>query len=482
MSAAARPVVAVVGGGITGLAAAWELRQGEEAPDVVVLDGEERLGGRIETVSLAGHPVDTGPDAFLTRNPAAEQLCRELGLGDELIAPAAGAASVYVRGQLLPLPSGLVLGIPTDLGALRRSGVLSRRGVLRVAADLVLPGHALPDGDPSLTEVIAPRIGEEALRVLVEPLIGGINAGSADHLSLAAVAPQVAGPLAGRHSLLRALRPRATAGAAGPRGAGGEDGAGGKPLFLGLAGGLGTLVDRLAERLTAAGVRLRTGTPVSKIRQEGERYVLDAGGGEERADLVVLAVPAHAAAALVAGLAGAAAADLAEIGHASVALVTLVWPANVAGALTGSGFLVPRAEGLLLTAATYTSVKWPRSSVPGRLVLRGSFGHAGDDRIEGLTDAELVARARQEIAGVLDIDELPLTSLVRRFPRSFPQYEPGHLARVARIRDQLAGSHPHVALAGAAYDGIGIPACVAGGRRAAATVLARFGATAPASR
>jgi protoporphyrinogen/coproporphyrinogen III oxidase len=483
-----RPLVAVVGAGISGLSAAWALvRERDRPPRVLVLEGSERAGGRIETVHFLGRPLDTGPDAFITRSPAAEGLCRELGLGEELIAPASGEAHLYLRGRLRPLPKGLFLGIPTDLRTLRSSRLLSTPGLLRVAADLVLPGRALPSGadaDPSVSEVIGRRIGGEALRVLVEPLVGGINAGATDHLSLVSALPQVAGILEGRHSLVRAARSAMAKRPAasrtpdhGDRGPSSDAPAAPKPVFLGLAGGLGTLVDRLVDVLTERGVELRLGQAVGALTATSDGYELGFGEGTtEHADAVILAIPAYEASKLLGALSPAAAGELAGVAYSSVALVTLVWPANAAGEglPAGTGFLVPRSERTLVTACTFTSAKWPRSSVPGRLVLRASAGRAGDDRIAGLSDAELLARVRQELARILGITEHPLSSMIRRFPDSFAQYEPGHQARVTRVREALAAAG-RVAVAGAAFDGIGIPACVASGERAARDVLAGLG-------
>ncbi len=462
-------MIAVVGGGITGLAAAWELARSPGAPAVVVLESSGRFGGRIETVRFAGLPVDAGPDAFVTRSPAAEELCREVGLGDDLIAPASAAATLYVRGSLRPLPKGLVLGVPTDRRALRRSGLLSLRGRLRVAADLVLPRTTAGD-DPSVAAVVGARVGPEALAVLVEPIIGGINAGTVDRLSLRSVAPQVAAAARAHRSLIRGLRMSA----APPMGADGP-----RPVFLGLAGGLGTLVDRLVEQLGAAGVELATERAVTGLRATGGGYALEMAGGATRdVDGIVVALPAPAAAPLFGDLAPAVASDLGSIAYASVALVTLAWPATAApaGTLAGSGFLVPRASGHLLTACTFTSVKWPRSTVPGRIVVRASVGRAEDERGSQLTDGELVVRVREELAAILGITQQPLDILLRRFPGAFPQYEPGHEARAARIRAALE-AQAAVTVAGAALDGIGIPACIASGRKAATDVLAALAAT-----
>jgi oxygen-dependent protoporphyrinogen oxidase len=468
-----RPTVAVLGGGITGLAAAWELVSDPgRAPRVIVLEAGERFGGRLGTVQFAGLPVDTGGDAFITRQPEAEALSRQLGLGDELIAPATSEASVWVRGRLRRLPSGLVLGVPTDLLALARSGVVSPAGVARAAADLVLPRDGLPPGDPSVAEVLGPRLGREVLECLIEPLVGGINAGRAEALSFAAVTPQLAAALDGHRSVVRALsRQRRAPPGGGPL----------KPAFLGLARGLGSLVERLTDGLAAAGVELCTGFRLDTVVAGDGRYRVSSGESAVEADALIVALPAPAASTALAGIAPVAAAELARIKYASVSLVTLTWPASdlpyrppdraVPGGrnLPGSGFLVPRAGGLLMTACTFTSSKWPHSSVPGRVVVRASVGHAGDDRARLLTEPELITRVREELALILGITADPLASMVRRHEDSFPQYEPGHPARVGRVREALAG-HRRVAIAGASLDGIGIPACIASGRRAAVAV------------
>lgn len=517
MTRTKRPTVAVLGGGITGLAAAWALVRdagplagGDEralAPHVIVLEASERFGGRLGTVRFAGLPVDTGGDAFITRQPAAEALCRELGLGDELVPPATSEASVWVRGKLRRLPSGLALGVPTDLLALARSGIVSPAGVVRAAADLVLPRHpqrvrqasepgdGVPASDPSVADVLGSRLGREVLECLVEPLVGGINAGSVARLSFAAVAPQLAAALDGQRSAVRALsRQRRES----------RSGGSNRPAFLGLTSGLESLVERLVEGLAAADVDLCTGWEVDAVVAGDDRYRVVSGDKSVEADGLIVALPGPAASAALTAVSPAAAAELARISYASVSLVTLTWsaselpyrppsrtghhnlreglsrrPQDPGGQnLPGSGFLVPRSEGLLMTACTFTSSKWPHSSVPGRVVVRASVGHAGDDRALLLTDSELITRVREELALILGITADPLASMVCRHESSFPQYEPGHLARVEQIRKVLVDL-PRVAIAGATLDGIGIPACIASGQRAAAAVATALSDSSP---
>lgn len=414
--------VAVVGGGIAGMAAAWEARR--LGHDVVLHEAGDRLGGKLRTSPFCGVPVDEGPDAFLARVPHAVDLCKELGLADQLVAPAEGKAFVWTRGRLRPLPAGLVLGVPTDLVGLARSGILSPAGVLRAGLDLVLPRTRFDD-DPSVAEVVSRRFGREASERLVEPLVGGINAGRADRLSLASTAPQLAD--ATRHrSLLLGLRGTA----------GSLDG----PVFNSLRGGMGVLADRFAAALVEAGVDVRLGSTVSALPD---------------ADRVVVALPAGAGAALLDNE------DLAAIAHASVALVTLAYRG---AAPAGSGFLVPRVDGRLMTACSFASNKWPHwSPGPGTMVLRVSAGRAGDDRAMALDDDALVAALHQELGEALDLSAAPVEARVTRWVDGFPQYEPGHARRVARIEAALP---PHVRMAGAALYGVGIPACIASGRAA----------------
>jgi oxygen-dependent protoporphyrinogen oxidase len=460
-----------VGGGISGLAAAFEMCAGTPPdlavrPEVVVYEESDRLGGRIETTTFADTTIDTGPDSFITRRPAAAELCRQVGLADDLVAPAVSGALVYARGALHPLPERTVLGVPTDLRSLARSGVLTWRGLLRVGADLVLPAtkrDPTPGDDPSVAAVLRPRIGGEALALLVDPLIGGINAGASTNLSLRAVAPQIAEATAGGgSSIVRALRSAAR----GVPAAGGDQ----APIFAGMAGGLGRLVQALEEHLLAAGAQIELRAGISALRRVSDRYELVHARGSDLVDGLVLCLPAQAMAGSLAEVAPDAALELGRIRHASVVLVTLSFdPLSVPAG--GTGILVPRPFRDVVSAVTFTSLKWPRSSAGGAVIVRASVGSIDDERAVGLGDTDLVVRVREDLRRVTGIDTEPRDVLIRRFPSSFPQYEPGHLARVAAVRSGLERL-PGVAIAGAACDGIGIPACVESGRRQAAAVLA----------
>ncbi len=448
-----RPRVAVVGGGITGLATAWFLRE----VDVVLLEAGDRLGGKIATAQMAGVPVERGPDTFLARVPEATDLCRAVGLGDALVPPATGKAYVWTRGRLRPLPDGQVLGVPTAAGPLLRSGVVSPGGMARAALDLVLPRRPLGP-DPSVADVVGSRLGGEVLDRLVDPLVGGIHAGRSDRLSLAATAPPLAAAAASSRSLVLGLRPQREAAAA-------DDG----PVFLGVAGGLERLIARLREEL--ATVDVRTGAVVRSIQADGDGWRLS--GTEVRADAVVVTTPAFAAAELVRDVCPAAATELDAVGYASVAVTTLGYrPSALRRDLDGSGFLVPRVDGRLMTACTWSTSKWPELQRGGLVLLRPSAGRFGDERAFELDDGELVERLHGELAEAVGVTEAPVESLVTRWLRGFPQYEPGHTARVGRIEAALASAMPGVVVAGAAYRGLGIAACVRQAQEGAAAVLA----------
>jgi oxygen-dependent protoporphyrinogen oxidase len=475
-------VIAVVGGGIAGMAAAWELVQSAEPARVVVLEGSERLGGKIQAATVAGVTVDTGPDAFLARRPEAVALCGEIGIADELVPPGSRRAYVWSRGRLRALPDGLALGIPTRLGPVVRSGILSPAGLVRAGVDLLgLPRRRAPGGgatatgagdDRSIGDIVADRLGREVVDRLVDPLVGGIHAGPVSAMSAAAVFPLLLEAWARGGSLFRALRavapPPAPAHAA--------------PVFLAPRRGVRRLVDSLVTELEERGVELRPSTPVTAIERAGDRagaWTVRVGDGTLAADGVIVAVPAGPAAELLAPLDQTVGALLAEIGYATVTVLTFVFPSSSPSHhLDGTGFLVPAVEGRLTTGCTWMSTKWPQLAGPDEVVVRASVGRFGDERAIAMADGELAEAVLEELRPVLGLQGAPSATLVTRWPDAFPQYAPGHLARVEAIEagvDALGA----VAVAGAAYRGVGIPACIASGRRAARRVL---GVDAPAHR
>ena len=442
----------MVGGGITGLAASWEA-SGHPGVHVVLHEAEDRLGGKIRTspVRLDGGTellVDEGADAFLARVPDAVELCRELGLDDELTEPAIGRAMVVHRGSLRFLPTDTVLGVPLDLEVLAGTGLLSEHGTAAVAAELDRDDPPL-SVDVAIGPFLSERLGPELVDTLVGPLIGGINAGDVDQLSLSAVTPQLADAAADGGSLIAALRRRRPAGNPGP-------------VFHGLLGGTGRLVEALAEQLVARGVELRTGHRLDDLASTGD-------------DPVVITSPAPAAAQLVRQWSPDAATELDHITHSSVTLVTFVFERDdVPGPLDASGVLVPPGEGRFATAVSWGSSKWAHWDDGRHVVLRASAGRIGDDRAAHLSDDEVVARLLDDLSDLMGVAADPVGVRVSRWPLGFAQYTVGHLERVERIEAALAADLPRVAVAGAAYRGLGIPACIRQGRNATRQLLDRM--------
>lgn len=434
--------VAIVGGGITGLAAAYEAAIEEPDAEIVVYERGDEFGGKLATTTFVGRLVDLGADAFLARVPWGLDLCRELGMETALVSPAQQAAYVWADGALRRLPPGLVLGVPTDIEAVHASGIVP--GPITVTPAPVPLRH---DEDVSVGALVRAQLGDAVFERLVDPLLGGINAGDGDRLSLRAAAPQLAAAAEQGRDLVASLRaqPPARSG----------------PVFYAPIGGMGALADALVDALVAKGVRLRRATPVDSLD------ALDA-------DRAVLAVPAYRAAELVREVAPAAGDLLAGIAYASVALVTMAFPPEaVTRPLDASGFLVPRTEGLLMSATSWSSSKWAHLSSDHSVIVRVSAGRFGDERAMALDDNELVDALLVEVARTSGLLGEPLDVRVTRWPGSFPQYEPGHLDRVDRIEADLRDRLPNVVLAGAALRGLGVPACIRQGRDAARDLLRR---------
>ncbi|RJL34208.1 protoporphyrinogen oxidase [Bailinhaonella thermotolerans] len=455
--------VVVVGGGIAGLAAAWYLgRDGGGRVRVSVLDGAPRVGGKLSVSEVAGVPVDEGAESMLARRPEGRDLARAAGLGDRLRDPGTLAAGVWSRGELRPMPEGSVMGVPADLAALARSGVLSPAGLARVPLDRVLPATPVTSDVP-VAAYIRARLGPEVVERLVEPMLGGVYAGRAEDLSLDATMPRLAAAARTHRSLLEAaqeIRDET------PRDAG--------PVFTALDGGMGTLPPAVAA---LSGADVRTGAMVRELRRTPTGWRLTVGPTRSpevvEADAVILAVPAAPASRLLAEDVPGAAAELARIEYSSMAIVTLAYPrAAFPGTLDRSGYLVPPVERRTVKAVTFTTAKWPHLREYDRdlVVVRCSIGRLGEERALQRDDAELVAAAMAELAETSGVRGLPRGTRVTRWGGALPQYAVGHLDRVARIRAAVA-AQPGLAVCGAAYDGVGIPACVATARTAAGRVL-----------
>ncbi|WP_067457943.1 protoporphyrinogen oxidase [Actinomadura macra] len=454
----------VVGGGIAGLAAARTLAR--DGVRVTVLEGSPRIGGKLRVSEIAGLAVDEGAESMLARRPEGLDLVGDLGRSDDLVNPGTTSSAILSRGALRRIPSGQVMGVPSDLRALAASRVLSPAGLARVPLDLVLP-ETPRDADVSVADFIGARVGREVVDRLVEPLLGGVYAGRAELLSFDSTLPAVAAAARGHRSLISAVQ--------GVRDAAPRDPG---PVFATLPGGLGALPPLVAADITAAGGTIRTDTMVRGLsrRPGGWRLTLGAARAPESldADAVLIAVPAAPASRLLKQDVPAAAHELAGIEYASMAIVTLVYRAGAFPRLPkGSGYLVPAVEaGHGVKAVTFSSVKWPhlRDREPGLIAVRCSLGRFGEEHTLQRSDEELAAAAMAELAATCGVAEPPAETRVTRWGGGLPQYNVGHADRVARVRAAVA-AEPGLAVAGAAYDGLGIPACIASARAAAARLL-----------
>lgn len=487
MTHGSRAHVVVVGAGTTGLSTAYFLRRLRPEVDVTVLEAGARPGGNIFTERVDGFVIDAGPDSFVRTKPAALNLCRELGLEPELIRTEDAARHVFVahRGRLEELPGGMALAVPTRLDPLMKTPLLSLAGKLRMLGEPLVP-RGDPAADESIHEFFARRLGEEAAERLAGPLLGGIYAGDVRTLSIRATFPQLV-ELEQRHgSLMRGLlaseQARTAGDASSPAGksvlawlrrAGAAEAA---SPFLSLRSGMGRLIEALVAALPAGSVR--TDARVVEVQPAAHGFeVREHGGGRHRADAVVLACPAHVAARLVGD--EAASAELAGIRYVSTATVFFALAkASVTHDLRGFGFIVPPGEARIL-AATWVSSKWAGRAPEGCALVRAFVGGARDDgRVEGSTDAELVELARGELERFMGSLGTPLFTRVFRYERSNPQPSVGHLARLARLRERLARI-PGLTVAGAPYDGVGIPDCVRQAEDAAGRTVAHLAARDP---
>jgi oxygen-dependent protoporphyrinogen oxidase len=458
------PQVAVVGAGITGLAAAHHLvagAHGEGRVGVTVLEAGSRPGGALRGVRVGGMSVEAGADSFVVRKPWAVDLCRELGLEDTVIIPGASGAFVWTDRGLVPFPERSAFGVPAGAGELLRWPGLSPRGRLRAIADLFLPRRRTT-ADESLAGLARRRLGSEAAALLVEPLLGGLHAADPGRLSVRATFPELCAWERDHGSLIRAARRS--------RRKEDERGGGRKPMFATLWGGLDSLVSALAARIGSERVHLDT--PVSGLSSGRAGYRIQTPTARLQADAVILATPAFETAGLIAEPNPKASGELSGIPYASTAVVVLVYPEGTAERLPkdGTGFVVP-VGGRTITACTWYSRKWPDESFGARAVVRCFVGRAGDEGALARPDDELAAAVDRDVQEVTPIGAHPDAHRVIRWERSMPQYEVGHLDRLARIEEALAET-PGLVLAGSAYRGVGIADCVRQGREAAKRALA----------
>jgi len=439
--------IAVVGGGITGLAAA--LFALERGADVTLYEARDDVGGVLQTVRDDGLLMERGPDAFVRLKPASIELCDRLGV--DLVPTAklerAKANAAIVRdGRLHPLPDGLHLLAPTRMLPFATSGIVSWPGKLRMGMDLLIPTRsgASDDDDESLADFVRRRLGQEALERIAQPLVAGIYSGDPEKLSLRATMPRLLDLERKHRSLILGMRRTAKARASGAR----------YSLFVTPESGMRTLVDAVVEALLDGGVRIETGAPVDSLE------ALDA-------DRTILALPAPTSAKL---LDGELATELTAIRTTSSATVNFVWPADVIPADLGYGFVVPAIEDRFVMACTIASHKYEGRAPEGQAVARGYVGGALGPDVRSLTDSELIEGARRDLSDLMGIDAQPMRSVLTRWTGSQPQFEMGHLARIARIRE-LETADPDLAIAGNWLTGVGVADCVNAARAAVERVL-----------
>ncbi|MGB8197558.1 MAG: protoporphyrinogen oxidase [Acidimicrobiales bacterium] len=474
-----RASIVIVGGGVAGLGAAWELSGGERGPDdatprIELIEERSMVGGSLATSEFAGRTIDLGADGFLARRPEAVALARELGCGDQLEAIDASGASIWLRGALDVLPTGLVLGIPTSSGQLKGVRGLTRRAHFDALRDERAPVRMKVGDDATIGDIVRTKLGRELCYQFVEPMLGGIQAGRIDDLSAKSVFPALLDAARKGGSLMRAMR---ASGPANPGPAATSTDAG--PTFYSLLAGVGSLPLELARRLRARGVIVRTGVGVTALRRTPSGnypWEVDTPATTTPADAVVMATPAPVSARLL-GAHDAAIARLSGVRSAGAAIITLSVARNALTLpATGTGLLVPLGSpwsgdgSLMTTALTFLDRKWPHLRRDHDVLVRAHVGRIDDMRWDEMSDEQLVARVSTEMRFLLPLFGTPTNVLVQRWPEGLPQYYLGHESMVTNARSAAAALG--VTLCGNAYDGVGVPASIGSGRRAGREALA----------
>ena len=460
--------IAIVGGGISGLSAAYALekkRRGGEV-DYVLYETSPRLGGVLVTERVDGCLIEAGPDSFLTEKPWASELCQELGLGDQLIGSNDAGRKTYIliRGRLVEMPDGLMFMVPTKILPTIFSPLFSLKTKLRMAREWFHPPHTAK-GDETVASMVERHYGPEMVDRLADPLLSGVYGGEASQLSVRAVLSRFADMEAKHGSLGRAML-AARKNAPKPNGAL-------RPLFTSLKEGMQQMVDALVQRLD--GDALTTGAPVQAVTREGGGWIVSAGLQSDQFDAVILAVSTQVAASLLRMSGPVLAAELGGVNYSSSVTVALGYDQHVRGSLPpGFGFLVPRSEGKRMLAATFVHNKFPHRAPDHRAILRCFLGGARDEQILASSDDEILRIVREELNQILHLTAEPLFARVFKWRGAMAQYGVGHLERLQRI-EALRQKLPGLALAGNGYNGIGVPDCVRSGSEAVEDTLKSLG-------
>lgn len=458
-----RKKVVIIGGGITGLSAAFylqkEAREKGLPLDVLLVEASNRLGGKIETIRRDGFVIERGPDSFLIRKKSMGILAADVGVADELVRNATGQAYIYTGGALHPIPGGSVMGIPTEMGPFLKTDLFSFTGKLRAAGDFILPRSAV-EGDQSLGKFFRRRLGDEVVENLIEPLLSGVYAGNIDEMSLHSTYPQFAAVEKKHRSLIRGMKKASATQKPGAK----REGA-----FHTFRNGLETLVEAIENKLdpntVLKGVRLEA------IERTGEKTLLTLSNGDEiEADAVIMTT-GHAVASKIFAP-HRLLQNLGEIPTTSVATVALAFPEEaIVQEKEGTGFLVAESSGYSITACTWTHRKWPTSTPEGKVLIRAFVGRADDETIVDLPDEEIESIVLADLSRLIEIKGKPDFTVITRWKEDRPQYRVGHKERITQARQELREKFPQVKLAGASYEGVGLPDCVDQGKAAVQEVL-----------
>lgn len=475
--------VIVVGGGITGLTTAYALEKATKDLEIVVLEGGERLGGNIVTMHHQGFLIDGGPDSWVATKPYATDLVKELGLADEIIETLPDNRKVYIahEGKLHPMPEGVMLGVPTEVGPIAASELFTWDAKLRMGLELAVPSRAWFEGeDETVGAFLTRRFGDQLADRLAGPLLGGIFAGEADHISVRAAFPQLVAAEKSYGSLILAMRAQLAARKKATKG----KKTGGGSAFLSLKRGMGDLVLNLAHRIAA---EIRVGAKVSAITSteigdpRGRFRVFAKGAGRLFADHVVFTGPAYAARDVFATLDAAFDEAFSGFDYASTATVFLAFKRkDIDHPLDAAGYIVPRSAGRAALASTWVGSKWEHRVPSGQALLRVFFGGDGRESWLTKTDEELAALAEREIGAFLPLKGKPLFARVFRYAKASPQPRLGHLGRMKALKALLART-PGLYIAGNGYDGVGIPECIRQAREVAHSIHRSRAEVAPAT-
>lgn len=454
-----RKKIVIIGGGITGLAAAFylekEIKERALPIDCTLIEASPRLGGKIQTIHKDGYVIEKGPDSFLERKKSATELAKDLGLESELVNNAAGQSYVLVNEKLHPIPEGAVMGIPTKLAPFIKTRLFSVFGKARASMDLILPPSKAKE-DLSLGEFFRRRVGDEIVENLIEPLLSGIYAGDIDKLSLMSTFPQFYQMEQKHRSLILGMK--------NGRQSSGSKPANKKGMFQTIDKGLYQMVEAIETQLECT--KIYKGTKAVRIDQKGASYLIHLDNGQEiSADAAIIASPHKSISTLFGHLEDLE--YLQSMKSTSVANVALGFPDDaVEMDLEGTGFVISRNSDFTITACTWTNKKWPHTAPVGKTLLRAYVGKSGDESIVEQSDSEIVRIVLDDLKRIMKITGEPELVSVTRWNESMPQYNVGHKQKMKEIRRTFLSSYPGIFLAGASFDGIGIPDCIDQGKQA----------------